>query len=223
MSRSTSMIGVGSHSLDSDSHTDIPTITEAQGQVLYHDGSNWVALNPGSDGQLLKTQGAAANPAWINSGYQLIGATTLGGANAEISVGSIPTGFTQLLVLFQGTSNHTGNTGALLELNADAAANYHRELLSANTTTIAAASQTNRTVFEVSNDADLRGSGWILVQQRLVAAVKSYIALGGVDDKLEYSSGYWNNNSDEITTVALQTSSSTWRTGTKLLVYGLVD
>ncbi len=39
-------------------------ITEAQGQILYYDGSQWNALDPGTSGQFLKTQGAGANPVW---------------------------------------------------------------------------------------------------------------------------------------------------------------
>lgn len=37
---------------------------EAQGDILYRDGTSWKRLAAGDDGQYLKTQGAAANPAW---------------------------------------------------------------------------------------------------------------------------------------------------------------
>ena len=39
-------------------------ISSTQGAVLYRDGSQWVALGPGTSGQVLQTGGAAANPAW---------------------------------------------------------------------------------------------------------------------------------------------------------------
>ena len=35
-----------------------------QGSVLYRGASTWARLGPGTNGQYLKTQGAAANPAW---------------------------------------------------------------------------------------------------------------------------------------------------------------
>lgn len=35
-----------------------------QGSLLYRDASAWTPLTPGTSGQFLKTQGAAANPAW---------------------------------------------------------------------------------------------------------------------------------------------------------------
>ena len=43
------------------------TITgQTQGDILYFNGSNWLRLAPGTDGQSLRTGGAAANPAWEN-------------------------------------------------------------------------------------------------------------------------------------------------------------
>ena len=39
-------------------------ISATQGTILYRDASAWLALAPGTSGQVLKTQGAAANPIW---------------------------------------------------------------------------------------------------------------------------------------------------------------
>ena len=47
-----------------DSHSDVPPITEAQGQIIYWNGTSWVALVPGASGKYLKTQGEGANPMW---------------------------------------------------------------------------------------------------------------------------------------------------------------
>lgn len=38
--------------------------SDAQGDIMYYDGTDWVALGPGTSGEFLKTLGAAANPAW---------------------------------------------------------------------------------------------------------------------------------------------------------------
>src|SRR3990167_7667213 len=38
--------------------------SEAQGDVLYHNGTIWTRLGAGSSGQFLKTQGTGANPTW---------------------------------------------------------------------------------------------------------------------------------------------------------------
>lgn len=36
-----------------------------QGDVLYHNGSDWVVLNAGTDGDLLQSQGSGADPQWV--------------------------------------------------------------------------------------------------------------------------------------------------------------
>lgn len=38
--------------------------SQAQGDLLYHNGTTWARLGAGTNGQYLKTQGVAANPAW---------------------------------------------------------------------------------------------------------------------------------------------------------------
>ncbi len=39
---------------------------QVQGDVLYFNGTSWVRLAAGTNGQFLKTQGASANPAWAS-------------------------------------------------------------------------------------------------------------------------------------------------------------
>jgi len=53
------------------------TITgEAQGEILYHNGSGWESLDVGTSGQFLKTQGASANPVWASVTATAAGADT---------------------------------------------------------------------------------------------------------------------------------------------------
>jgi hypothetical protein len=44
------------------------TTGSTQGQVLYRSGTVWTALSPGTSGQVLTTNGAAANPSWTAVG-----------------------------------------------------------------------------------------------------------------------------------------------------------
>lgn len=46
--------------------TDLNITGEAQGDILYFNGTNWVRLPAGVTGQFLKTQGVASNPIWAN-------------------------------------------------------------------------------------------------------------------------------------------------------------
>lgn len=43
------------------------TLSNTQGAILYRGSSSWAALSPGTSGQLLKTNGAAANPSWVTA------------------------------------------------------------------------------------------------------------------------------------------------------------
>ena len=56
--------GGTNHTLDSATHTDVAAITEAQGQILIYTGSQWDALDGGTSGYYLQTQGPGANPQW---------------------------------------------------------------------------------------------------------------------------------------------------------------
>ena len=44
--------------------TDVGTVITTQGDILYRDGSGLQRLGAGTSGQVLKTQGAGANPVW---------------------------------------------------------------------------------------------------------------------------------------------------------------
>jgi hypothetical protein len=63
----------------------ISITSQAQGDILYYNGAVWTRLAAGTSGQLLKTQGAAANPAWVTSGLTLLGTlTTTSGTVANV-------------------------------------------------------------------------------------------------------------------------------------------
>lgn len=69
--------------------TDLTMTSEAQGNVLYFNGSNWVVLAPGTSGKFLKTQGDSANPIWdtpsVGSASALISPFTIEGGTYDPS------------------------------------------------------------------------------------------------------------------------------------------
>jgi len=48
--------------------THIAMTSDAQGDILYYDGTNYVRLGYGTSGHFLKTQGTGANPVWASAG-----------------------------------------------------------------------------------------------------------------------------------------------------------
>lgn len=61
-------------------------ISSTQGSILYRNATSWVALGPGTSGQVLTTAGAAANPSWssASSGLVLLATTNASGAASVV-------------------------------------------------------------------------------------------------------------------------------------------
>ena len=57
-----------------------------QGDISYYNGTNWVCLGVGTSGQVLQTQGASANPQWVNiSGTPAVKTTTYTVAASDVN------------------------------------------------------------------------------------------------------------------------------------------
>ncbi len=86
----------------------LDAICTTQGAVLYRNGSAWVCLTPGTSGQSLTTQGAAANPIWSNVSVPSAALTKGDDTNVTLTLGGTPT-----TALLQATSITAGWTGQL--------------------------------------------------------------------------------------------------------------
>jgi hypothetical protein len=88
--------------------TKIPApATPAQGDILYYDGSAWARLAAGTPGQLLETQGAGANPAWV-SAIKKAKLGTYTGTGAQLAVTGL--GFQPNFVWCISASSSTGHS-----------------------------------------------------------------------------------------------------------------
>lgn len=86
-------------------------IASTQGDVLYRNSTGWVALAPGTNGQVLTTAGAAANPTWTT--VTGTGTVTSVATNNGITGGTITTtGTIGLATITTGTvlANITGGS-----------------------------------------------------------------------------------------------------------------
>lgn len=71
--------------------TDLNLTGQAQGDILYFNGTNWVRLPAGTAGQRLETQGAGANPTWENEQSNLTGDVTSVGLATTIANDAVTT------------------------------------------------------------------------------------------------------------------------------------
>ena len=96
--------------------TKIALGSDAQGDVMYYDGTNWVRLAAGTSGQFLKTNGAGADPSWVTAS----GGMTLLATLATTSGNSVPTGtlnltpYRKLFISLNGISASASTIGVLL-------------------------------------------------------------------------------------------------------------
>ena len=66
-------------------------ISTTQGAILYRNATTWVALAPGTSGQVLQTGGAAANPSWLTvSGTGTVTSVALSASGTGLSVSGSP-------------------------------------------------------------------------------------------------------------------------------------
>ena len=116
--------------------TSIRMGSDAQGDVLYFNGTDYVRLGAGTSGNFLKTQGAGANPTWaaVPGGGDLLAANNLSDlsntATGRSNIGAfkrtvatpvattsgstasftgLPSGITQFRVIFNGVSTNGTN------------------------------------------------------------------------------------------------------------------
>lgn len=92
--------------------TDIAMGSDAQGDVLYYNGTDWARLGAGTSGQFLKTNGAGANPAWASSAISAyVGSFTKDQTDASGSTTAVTApGFTPKFVIFLAGQQDTSES-----------------------------------------------------------------------------------------------------------------
>jgi hypothetical protein len=103
LSNHPSVLGGGAVSVTTPAATSasLDLISSTQGAMLYRNATAWVGLGPGTSGQLLSTQGAAANPIWV---------TATGGAG---DVNGPASATDNAIVRFDGTGGKTVQNSAV--------------------------------------------------------------------------------------------------------------
>lgn len=103
----------------------ITELTGTQGDILYHNGTNWAKLGAGVAGQFLRTNGASANPSWAygtlyngsvaNQGAGFSSDTYLTGSNISIPNSSLKIG-TFYKCRFRLTKTNAGTATPIINL-----------------------------------------------------------------------------------------------------------
>tara|TARA_Y100001938_G_scaffold25227_1_gene33493 strand:+ start:8853 stop:10061 length:1209 start_codon:yes stop_codon:yes gene_type:complete len=90
--------------------------SDAQGDVLFYDGTDYARLAAGTSGQVLKTQGAGSDPAWSDEDALIaLSAEQATTSGTSFDFTSIPAGVRTVRVLLNGVSL-SGNDDLLIQL-----------------------------------------------------------------------------------------------------------
>lgn len=139
--------------------SDLSIASEAQGDVLYFDGTNWVRLAPGTAGQFLKTQGAAANPLWgdVTPAMELVETITLGAAGTTFDFTGLDINSDGQYLLKLSLENNTAVGGGIkIYTNNDTTdTNYYGQRLMGTETTVATSNFNSSPIGQIDASAIL--------------------------------------------------------------------
>ena len=140
--------GVASIQANSVDGTHIALGSDAQGDVMYYDGTNWARLGYGTSGHFLKTQGSSANPTWAAATVSSLACDDLAEGDAAVLISTTTGNITidatanDSDIIFKGTDNTSDITMLTLDGSEAGAATF-------NSTVTATTSVKATTVFVV--------------------------------------------------------------------------
>jgi hypothetical protein len=161
--------------------------------------------------------------------YEPIATITLGSATSSVTLSSISSAYTDLRVVYTGTTSNNGNT-VWMRFNGDSGTTYSYTTLYGNGTTAAAVTTADRT-FAILGDAYATGTSTTFPQLAtadifsysgstnktvLTTASASKNGTGGVQRNVNL----WRNTS-AINAIEFQCSGFNFSIGTTITIYGI--
>jgi hypothetical protein len=158
--------------------------------------------------------------------YDKIATTTLGSAAASITFSSIAASWTDLRLVFVGTTNTAGN-GIVIRFNSDTATNYSQTYLYGSGSAAGAGAQTSVGYLYLATAALSTTVPELVTADIFSYAGSTYKTVLGTASQDLNGSGYvdmnvglWRSTS-AITTIALSDESGSFNTGTTATLYGI--
>lgn len=211
------------------------TIGSAQGALLYRNAATWVVLAPGTNGQLLQTQGAAANPQWVG-GRVLLNTLSPNGVASTNDTTSLTSTYSFYEIVLE---NVCPSAAALLKMQvATSGSNFistsylsiGHESVNGVVGFYSSTVDIPMTEFAISTSANHGFSGHLMISnpsgtlaRKQVVGSGGYVdngALGTTALAITHFMGFWNGGNNAITGVNFQFSSGNVATGT-IKIYGV--
>jgi hypothetical protein len=120
--------------------TDVGTTITTQGDILYRNASGLARLGAGTNGQVLTTAGASANPSWstVSSDFVLLATTIQTSAVASVSFDGFSDTYYSFQVDFAKVVPSTSGVKLMMRYrrnNADVTTSYYRSTIGGSETT----------------------------------------------------------------------------------------
>jgi hypothetical protein len=146
-----------------DDLTDVNLPAAAQGDLLYRNATEWVKLAAGTSGQVLKTLGTGANPAWSTATWELISSYDFAvtGATQFLNSGDL-TGYTDVLVIFSGVTC-VSSTWRIVQVSTNGGSSYDTTSGNYATLDTAGVVSNDSAFFSHSTAATAARSGTVLI------------------------------------------------------------
>jgi hypothetical protein len=152
--------------------------------------------------------------------YEPIATTTLGSAAASISLSSIPSTYTDLVIVFSGTQGALDNTG--LRFNGDTGTNYSKTLIYGTGLTAASARDTNSSSMRIMiAGTTINSTVWHIFNYANTTTYKTALCRTDIgSDQTRAGVGLWRSTS-AINQVTFLAESGNFGTGTIVSIYGI--
>jgi hypothetical protein len=153
--------------------------------------------------------------------YEPISSTTLGTATASVTFSSIPQTYTDLIIV--GNLNTTASLDYWYRLNSDTGSNYNNNRILGNGTTPTAFRATNQTINYLNANSTTGQHSFIthFMNYSNTTTYKTQLTrYGNASLETVLRVNLWRNTA-AISTILIQTDSSTFTSGSTFTLYGI--
>jgi hypothetical protein len=153
------------------------------------------------------------------STYTPIYSTTLSATTASVTFSNIPTTYTDLVLVVQGTWAGTGYEALSLTFNGDTSSNYSRTLLNGTGTSALSSRESTANWGALGNDQS--NSILHIMNYSNATTYKTIISRGNsASNQVRATVGLWRSTSP-ITSITTQMASNSYASGTTFTIYGI--
>ena len=156
--------------------------------------------------------------------YDSIATTTLGSAAADITFSSI-SGYTDLVLIVNGTPQTAGSYNLEMRFNGDTGSNYSRTVLSGDGSAASSSRNSTQTKIVITNEGNLTTTSNNQIIKFLNysnnTTYKTVLARGNrANAGVDATAGLWRSTS-AITSIVIFLTGSNLATGTTATLYGI--